>query len=674
MFERLFTPIKIGSTTLKNRIVLMPHGVTFMAGYGDIAERSADYHVERAKGGVGMIVMTNYLMPESWKRYASWGGNLVNTPLGGLDVASDEALIPRYKVLTERIHEHGARFLAQLNLGGRQLPSPGLVQYGLPYYAPSSLPCPQARQIPKEMDRADIREVVESHAIASENLKTAGVDGVELFAAQGYLISEFLSPHTNWRQDEYGGSLENRARILTESVQAVRRAVGRDFVVGVRLNGDDYVPDGFTLPMALELVRLLQGTGLVDYLNVSGMTYSDFPAWIADTSAADAPFVDLSRAIRKAAPELPVCVGTLVRTPGAAEKILRDGDADVVGMVRALIADPELPNKARRGDLDDIRKCTYTNQSCLMGLSQGRGLSCMQNMAVGKEGQIGIGKMRPAKARKNVVVVGGGPAGMAAARIAHERGHAVILFEQDGALGGQNNLAAAIESRKSLAEITRWQEHELRKTSVQLRLGAPATLQRILQEGPDAVIVATGSTPKKTGYTSLRPEVRVLPGASQDNVFTVWGALRDSARLGDEVVLIDEDPHLSGAHVAGHLAKQGRKVTVLTSHFHVSSSLHLFHVPDLYRRLAAAGVRIVENSLPISISGRELLAASRYSSDRTWTQTADSFVLAMGNEPQNALYGELSGKVPETVCIGDALAPRKIDDAILDGERAGWMI
>jgi 2,4-dienoyl-CoA reductase-like NADH-dependent reductase (Old Yellow Enzyme family) len=445
-YERLFTPFDLGHVRLRNRIAMMPHAVVFPGGYGPAVDRVIDYHVERARGGAALIVMSNFLMPPSWRRLADWGGALETMPLGSLDLANDTSLRPNYRRLIDAVHEEGAAFVSQLNASGRQLRSPGTSQFGIPLFAPPPLACPRAGEIPKEMTRAEIAEYVETMVETALNLQAAGGDGVELFAAQGYLLHEFLSPSTNWREDDYGGSLENRARFLVEAIRAIRAAAGPDFLIGVRMNGADYVPGGLEVDDCTAIARRLAAEPIA-YLNVSGRTSLTYPGWIADVTVPEAQFAGEAAAIRAAVPGMPVCVSSRITTPALAESILAGGGADLIGLARALISDPEWPRKAMAGDTDDIRLCTYSNQSCIVGLDRGKGVGCLHNVAVGRERQLGIAAPRPpAKRPRRVAVVGGGPAGMAAARVAAERGHAVTLFEADAELGGQVRLIARVPS------------------------------------------------------------------------------------------------------------------------------------------------------------------------------------------------------------------------------------
>ena len=672
LYPRLFSPLTIGSITLRNRIVMAPHGVIFAGGYGPGADRVVDYHIERAKGGAGLLVMSNFLMLPSWCELASWGGNLKTSPLGNLDLANDESMLPAYRRLVDGVRGNGARFISQLNASGRQLHSPGVINFGIPLLAPSAIPCPKTREIPREMTRCDIDEYIQVFADASANMLAAGADGVEVFAAQGYLISEFLSPNANHRSDAYGGLLINRMRFLLEIIQAIRSRVGRDFVVGVRLNSDDYEEGGVDLPMAREIAGTLAQTGLVDYFNISGMTNSLFPGWIGDINAPEAQFAGRAGAI-KAAVDLPVCVASRIESAEQAEGILEAGQADMIGMARALISDPELPNKARLGRSEDVRKCTYSNQTCLINYERGRGVGCVHNVAVGKEAQLGIGTMRAAPRRKTVGIVGGGPAGLAAARIAAERGHTVTLFERATQLGGQNRMAATVKSRIGLAEVTRWQEHMLRKTGATIALGTSVDAGMLLAMGFDAIVLATGSVPSRDGYSTFRASGSPLPGAEQAHVFTSWEAFSRLDETGYRVIVIEEDPHFAGTAVAEHLAANGRSVHMITPHVHCGSQLPVNFVPDMYRRLAAQAIRMSPNTLVLSVTAESALCQDRYTL-KEWREPIDSVILATGNRVEDTLQKALQGRHPEVHCIGDCLAPRQLDHAIVDGERIGWML
>lgn len=672
-YKRLFSPLQLGHVTLRNRIAMMPHAVMFGAGYGSAIERTIAYHVERAKGGAGLIIMSNFLLPDSWRRLGSWGGALETSSFGGLDLANDISLQPHYRRMIDEIRAHGAHFVSQLNASGRQLRSPGTTQFGLPLYAPSPLPCPRTGEIPKEMNHGDIAEYVATMVDAALNMQQAGGAGVELFAAQGYLLHEFLSPATNKRRDEYGGSLENRMRFLLEALAAIRKAAGSNFLVGVRMNSVDGVPGGLTIEDSTEIARHLRDRG-ASYVNVSGLTSLHYPGWISDITAPEAQFASYAGQIRDTAAGLPVCVSSRIATPEDAEAVLAAGQADFIGMARALISDPELPAKAERGDRTGIRICTYSNQTCIVGLDRGRGVGCIHNPAVGREAQLGKGTMRPATDRRKVAVIGGGPAGMAAARVAAERGHDVTLFEKGQVLGGQNLMTAAVASRRGYGEIHRWQTEMLGRVGVDVRLGGAMDAPTILTEGFEAAVVATGSTPRTDGYTSLRPGASGIDGAGADHVFTVWDVFGRPERFSGDVVIVEDDPHLAGTAAAEKLAALGCRVTIITPHMHAGADLPVHHAPQLYRRLAALQVSVVTTTFVIRIGHRELVCEDRFSGRERRFGHDGPVVLAMGNLSVNGLARPLEAHGVEVLVVGDALAPRQADVAIVDGERAGWMI
>jgi 2,4-dienoyl-CoA reductase-like NADH-dependent reductase (Old Yellow Enzyme family) len=672
-YPRLFSPITIGSTTLANRLVLAPHGTGFSGGHGKAGDRIVAYFEERAKGGVGLIVKANYVRPPSWEKLGSWDGLVPLSDAGRIDIANDDKALPDFARLATAVHRHGTKIFAQLNNAGRQGSGPEGDAFALPLYAPSALACPDHGVVPKVMTAEDIAEHVATYAHAARNMRAAGFDGVELFAAQGYLLSEFLSPHTNRRDDAYGGSLENRMRFLVEALGAIRRAVDRDFVLGVRINGSDGVPGGLELGESKTIIRRLRESGLIDYVNVSGLSYWSWPGWIADMSTSAALFADDAAAIRQFVPGLPTCVASRIEGPAMAERLLEEEKADLIGMVRALIADPELPAKARRGKVGDIRGCTY-NQLCVMRRTSGKGLACVQNPALGHEGRLGIGTLQPAAKRRNVVVVGGGPAGLAAAWTAAARGHHVTLFEAAPELGGQNRLARQVRSRARLGEATRWLIHQAARFSVNLKIGQRASAADVLALDPEVVVLAAGSSPLRSGYSSHRPEVAEVPGVRLPHVFSVWDVFERLHAIGPHVLVYDDDPHLSALFAAEHLIDQGHTVTIATPNLHPGRGIEPAFIPDVLRRVRPKGLALSPNQLLDEIGPGWVRLRDRYAATTSVVRPIDAVILATGNRANDDLAPELAGKVEQLRLIGDCLAPRRLHDAILDGERAGRTI
>jgi mycofactocin system FadH/OYE family oxidoreductase 2 len=414
-FKYLFSPLQIGSVVVPNRI----HFAAHMTNFGEehrISERHVHYYRERARGGCGLITTEELTVHPTDLAYE----RLVD--------AFEPAVIPGFKKLTRTIHEYDTKIFAQLNHNGIQ-------GYGklsrLPVWGPSPGRDPIFRETAKEMEREDIKECIEYFGKSAVHAAEGGFDGVELQLGHSSLIRQFLSPATNFREDEYGGSFENRLRFCLEVIDAVRKALGSDVALGVRLNADEMHPKGgLTLVDAKKIAHCLESTGQLDFMDLSLGTFYNLYLVEGSMHTPLAYTVPLAAAIRSVV-SLPVFCTNRINDPHLAEKILEDGHADMIGMVRALICDPELPNKAREGKTEDIRHCIACNQGCIGRMGLGFQLGCIQNPAVGEEETLGTDTLRPAETPKKVVIVGAGPAGLEAARVAALRKHRVVLFEKN---------------------------------------------------------------------------------------------------------------------------------------------------------------------------------------------------------------------------------------------------
>ena len=490
-FVHLLSPIKIGSMTVRNRIGMSAH----FNGYAwDMVpnERMIDYWVARAKGGVGLIGMHLLFVHPIAER------TTFRVP-GIRDIL---------KKVADAVHKHGAKITCQVgNIGG----SSGF--FGQPEpWAPSAVLFPNQLgdlYMAHEVTKNEIKGWIDSFVHAATMVKEAGIDGVELHATHGYLVSEFMSPRWNKRKDEYGGSLENRMRFPIEIIDAVRNAVGSDFVVGMRILGDEFVPGGCTLDDMLTMAPMLTRTGKLDYLNVSAGTYSSVSAIVDPMFYPLNSFVYCAAAIKRVV-DIPVFARGRIIDPDQAEQILANNQADMVSMVRANIADSEFTNKAREGRVEEIRKCLGCNEGCWGGTARygGSGITCSMDPVTSREGQTGWAELSPAAVKKRVMIIGGGPAGLETARVAALRGHQVSLYDRASELGGQTLIAAKAPGRDGFSELGRYYTHQMKLLKVDVHLNTEATAEIVRKQDPEAVVVATGSV----------PHIPDIPGLDGDNV------------------------------------------------------------------------------------------------------------------------------------------------------------
>ncbi|MGD9160099.1 MAG: NAD(P)/FAD-dependent oxidoreductase, partial [Desulfobacteraceae bacterium] len=474
-FRYLFSPCKIGNLIVPNRI----HFAAHMTNFGEdqkISDRHVYYYTERAKGGCGLITTEELTVHPSDHAY----DKLVD--------AFDPEVIHGYKKLTHSIHQYDTRIFAQLNHNGMQ--ADGTISR-LPVWGPSPGADPLFRETSKEMEIEDIKECCEYYARSAVYAVEGGFDGIELQLGHSSLVRQFLSPATNHREDEYGGSFENRMRFCLEVIDSVRKAVGNDFPLGIRLNADEMHPKGgITLEDAKRIAARVEETGKLDFMDLSIGTFYNLFLVEGSMHTPLAYTVPLASAIRSVI-DLPVFCTNRINDPHLAENILEAGQADMIGMVRALICDPELPNKAMEGRTDDIRHCIACNQGCIARMGLGYTLGCLQNPAVGYEEHLGIGKLKTCEKQKKVVIVGGGPAGLEAARTAALRRHKVILFEKNEDPGGQNLIAGKAAGRQEITGVTRWLLSQVNKLDIDFRPGIEVDADTVLAENPDAVIIAT---------------------------------------------------------------------------------------------------------------------------------------------------------------------------------------
>ncbi|MBU2601150.1 MAG: mycofactocin system FadH/OYE family oxidoreductase 2 [Actinobacteria bacterium] len=644
-FRYLFSPLKIGSTTVRNRISFSAHLTRFAENWLP-TERNAAYLGERAKGGCGLIITEEQSVHPTDRAY----DRMID--------AFEPAVVPGYRQITWAVHHYGGRVFAQLNHNGQQCDG---TRSRLPVIAPSDIPDVLFRETPKIAEAEDLADILEGFYTSSRHVVLGGFDGIEIQASHASLLRQFMSPLSNRRSDVYGGSLENRMRFTYEVIDALREAVGPDYTLGIRLTADEMIPGGLRLEDTQEIASLLEQTGKIDYINLSIGTFYNLYLVEGSMHTPLGYTVPLAAAVRSVV-SLPVFATGRINDPVQAEKVLADGHADMIGMVRAQICDPELAIKALEGRLDDIRACIGCNQGCIGRIGSGLTVGCVQNPAVGKENTWGVDTLKPAQRQRRVLVIGGGPAGMEAARMASLRGHRVTLWERSDHLGGQVAIAALATGRSEFAGATRWLQGQIKKLPIDVTLNHEATVDAVLAFNADVVVVATGS----------RPIDVAVPGADGPGIYSVWQVLQEKPELGERVLVVDYNGHHQSTSVAEGLLDDGHKVTLVTPSLFVGAELG--PLQDLYmalQRLMTKGADMVMNIAVMSFDGTTAQGFNVYSNIPWSSPEADSVVLSMGNQVNDELYFTLKGKVHELHRVGDCVAPRKVDMAILEGHALG---
>ena len=567
--DPLLQPFQLGHLTLRNRIVSTAHAPSFVEG-GHPRDRYRLYHEEKAKGGIGLTIMggSTNVSPDS----PSVFGQLY---------AGDDTIIPWLAKYAQGVQNNGSGAIIQLtHLGRRTVWDDG---HWLPVVAPSAVRERAHRAIPKVIDQADIDRIIADYARAADRVRQAGFDGVELLV-HSHLMGQFLSPLTNHRTDAYGGVLENRMRFACQVIDAVRTALGPDLILGLRIAADEEVDTGLSQSDCIEIAQAFEATGQITYLNaVACAPYDDLglARWIAPMGTPSAPHLEVIKALR-AAVTLPVMHAQGIADTATARHALDSGAVDLVGMTRAHMADPHLVNKLQRGDEDRIRPCVGLGY-CVDRVNQGKAAVCGQNAATGREGHLPH-VIQPSGTKRRALVVGGGPAGMEAARVLAERGHTVTLHEAADQLGGQIRLAASGTTRRSIIGVTDWLKAELHRLGVSLHLNSYLDEHDVQQAEADLVVIATGGLP-------ATPD---LPGHALTT--SAWDVLSGAARLSGHVLVLDEIGDQPGAVLADALLAQGAQVTLATPDRNPHHNLGPTVGSTTLRALYAQGIRYLPDT------------------------------------------------------------------------------
>ncbi len=654
-YPLLGSPMKIGPKTARNRIWMTAHATLLVKDHL-FTDAHVAYYAARAKGGAAVITME------------AMAAHPTTQPYKGKAFAFDPRMVPEYRKLADAVHGHGTLLLSQPWHRGRQT---GSVTNGLPVWAPSAVPCGVYREMPHVMTGKDIAEIIAGYRLSARISREGGLDGVEVHGmSHGYLLNQFLSPATNHRTDAYGGSLEDRMRIVIEILEATREETGPDMIVGMRLNSDDGHEGGLGPDDWAEIAARFEATGMIDYISLSHGTYIN-RMLIYPTSPERHGFQLDATARVKSALKLPVVgVGRITR-PDEAEGYLADGKCDFVGMARALISDPRWGAKAMSGEAKRIRPCVGANW-CMSTIFAQAPVGCIHNPAAGRELEIDEDNVAPAETPRRVAVVGGGPAGLRAAWTAARRGHAVTLLEARDALGGQVRFWEKAESRRELVAVADWLIDRLAEEDVCIRTGIRA--DATVLDGFDAVVVATGSAGLKHGWTMLRPEKwngPPLPGAELPHVFSYTALLETEPDIGRRAVLFDTMGGRQGAVTAEYLARRGAEVTFVTQLGQPSpdlaSSRDWGKVHGMLRKL---GVRFMVDRELAEITEETVSVRDHYTGEVETLTGIDTVAMVVGNEARDALYHALVDRAgPDCHLIGDAMAPRRVSDAIREGEQ-----
>ena len=648
LFPNLFSPLGIRDIEVRNRILSTGHH-TLLARDGKPTDELVAYHEARAKGGAGLIVLECTAVHET----AFYHGTNIN--------GFTDDCIPGFRKIADVIHASGAKSFGQLFHPGCEVM--GIAGDGTRTvaYAPSMVKHERYLTTAVPMSRALIADVIAGYGATAARLIEAGLDGVEVMASHGYLPSQFLNPRINRREDEWGGSFENRVRFLREIVAAVRAAIGPGPVVGLRISGDEEDARGLHLDECLAAIDALHGERAFDYYNVTAGSSSSAKAVmhiVPPMSFKPAYVAPYAKAVR-ARVDVPVFVVGRINQPHEAEAVIRNGEADMCGMTRAMISDPQMPRKAREDRTDDIRACVACNQACIGHLYLGAPVSCIQHPESGRERRFGVRGRAASPLR--VAVVGGGPAGMKAAAVAAERGHDVTLFERGRRLGGQVLLAQMLPGRAEFGGVVTNLAREVERAQVRVELGVDAGPDALRALRADTVVVATGATP-------MRPELELSDGRV---AYDAWQVLDGTAVIGRHVAIADWRGDWVGVGLAEWFIREGRQVTLATSAHGPAVSLMPYVRDQWVATLQGLGVRFVAYARPFGADGADVYFEHTYSGEAIIVPEADTFVVSYGNAPRpNPFEGaDLAGA--NVVVIGDAASPRTVEEAVLEGLVAG---
>jgi len=648
-FERLFSQFNIKNLVLKNRIVFLPHYTALGTIDGSPSEEEAYYYVERSKGGVGLIISGNYAVSKK----GQWHRTAVNV--------SDKRTIKDFQKMVEEIHKYNTKIIGQLNHAG----STKMEKPGPDLYAPSQVIENSTNAYTIEINEYEISEVIKSFKRSAENLIESGFDGVEIKVGHDGLLRTFISPYYNKRNNKYGGDFEGRMRIIFEVFSSVKEILREDTVLGIRLCMDEFDDDGYNLETGIKVAKYLTEKKLVDYINTDAGSWNTFIVQIPPMSVPLGFSEYISASLKKEI-NVPIIIFGRINDPVQAEQMLENGSADLIGMARQLICDPETPKKARKGLIDNIRKCIACNEGCLGQVMNNQPLKCIQNPSVGREKKYGIGKLRKTKLAKKVVVIGGGVAGLKFSEIAAKRGHNIVLFEKEKKLGGQINLLEKIPFRNEFSEVIRYLEFQIKHLdNITLKISEEADEEKIIYENPDILVIASGAEP-------FIPSEYIYNGKT----ITSRRVLNDTANIGRSVIIYDLLSKNEGIGIAEYLFEFYKKIKIhyFTPMGNIGLNTQPANLDVLLRKLMPLDLKITPFHTIKSVDKDKIVFKKIYSKKEYKINNYDNLIYLGCMRSSDELYWKFKDRIKKVYRVGDAKAPSGVELAIRDSEELARLI